>query len=286
MKKAPLWIAIAVTCAAVVGASIAATVHLTAPTQVPVARSTPLSEPQPSQPTGTLATPPPTPEPKLDDFPHQKITLRDETARDPEFAAFRQRLEKAVEKRDAQFVGLLIPSKGVPLGFGRPQTIADIKLNDPKARIWGMLEKALAAGCGTMVVESMIVADGWICPTVQREFAKQYPSTPGSQGIEYELSKVIVVGDRVNVRSKPSLNSSVIAVLSNEVVDFDRRSFENSQEEQIEAYSPIEGWTPIILPNNKKGYVYSRYAFHPLEYRVIFQKVKGQWQIVQMPGGD
>ena len=137
-----------------------------------------------------------------------------------------------------------------------------------------------------MNVTSTTTPDGWICPTVQRDFAKQYPSTPGSQGIEYELSKVIVVGDRVNVRSKPSLDSPVIAVLSNELVDFDRKSSQNSQEEQIEAYSPIEGWTPIILPNDKKGYVFNRYAFHPLESRIVLQKVKGQWQIVGVPGGD
>ncbi|MGV0026458.1 SH3 domain-containing protein [Phormidesmis priestleyi] len=285
MNKAPLWIAIAVTCAAVVGASIAATVHLTPLAQAPVAQSTPSPAPQPSELAPTPSTPP-TPEPKLDDFPHQKITLRDETARDSEFAAFRERLKKAVQKREAQFVSSLIPSKGVALGFGAPQTLETLKLNDPKASFWGILEKALSSGCGRMNVESATTPDGWICPTVQRDFEKQYPPPRESKGIDYALSKVIVVGDRVNVRSKPSLNSPVIAVLSNEVVDFDRRSFQNSQEEQIEAYSPIEGWTPIILPNDQKGYVFNRYAYHPLENRVVFQKVKGQWQIVGVPGGD
>jgi hypothetical protein len=284
MKKAPLWIAIAVIGAAVVGASIAATVRLNPPTQTPVAQSTPSPKLQP-QPTPTPSTPPP-PEPKLDDFPHQKITLRDETDRDPEFAAFRQRLKKAVQKRDVQFVSSLIPSQGVALGFGRPQTLESLKLNDPKARFWGILEKSLSSGCGTTNVKSAGAADGWICPTVQSDFERQYPPPRESKGVDYALSKVIVVGDRVNVRSKPSLDSSVIAVLSNELVDFDRRSFENSKEEQIEAYSPIDGWTPIILPNDKKGYVYNRYAFHPLEYRVVLQKVQGQWKIVGLPGGD
>jgi hypothetical protein len=286
MKNAPLWIAIAVTCAAVMGATVAATVHLKSGDQVPVAQSTPSPETQPSPPTASPSTPPPTPEPKLDDFPHERITLRDETASDLEFAAFRQRLEKAVQKREAQFVSSLIPNRGVAFGFGVAQSLEALKLNDPKAKLWGILEKSLSSGCGRMNVESTNTPDGWICSTVQRDFEKQYPPPRESKGIDYALSKVVVVGDRVNVRSKPSLTSPVIAVLSNEVVDFDRRSFQNSQEEQIEAYSPIDGWTPIILPNQKKGYVFNRYAFHPLENRVIFRKVAGQWQIVSVPGGD
>ncbi|KAM3093075.1 SH3 domain-containing protein [Phormidesmis sp. 146-35] len=283
MRNAPLWIAIAVACAAVVGASIAAIVRLNSPPQTPVAQSTP--SPKPSAPAPTPSTPP-TPEPKLEDFPRQKIVLSDETAADPEFAAFRKQLEKAVQKRDVKFVSALIPRKGVAMGFGVPQSLETLKLNDPKARLWGILEKSLSAGCSRMNVRSTTTPDGWMCSTVQRDFEKQFPPPRESKGIDFALSKVIVVGDRVNVRSRPSLNSSVIAVLSNEVVDFDRRSFENGQEEQIEAYSPVDGWTPIILPNDKKGYVFNRYAFHPLEYRIVLHKVEGQWQIVGVPGGD
>ncbi|KAM3107300.1 SH3 domain-containing protein [Phormidesmis sp. 146-33] len=283
MRNAPLWIAIAVACAAVVGASIAAIVRLNPPPQTPVAQSTP--SPKPSAPAPTPSTPP-TPEPKLEDFPRQKIVLSDETDDDPEFAAFRQRLQKAVQKRDVRFVSALIPARGVSMGFGVPQSLESLKLSDPKARLWGILEKSLSSGCGKRNVRSAETLDGWICPTVQDAFAKQFPPPRESKGIEYSLSKVIVVGDRVNVRSRPSLNSPVIAVLSNEVVDFDRPIFENGQEEQIEAYSPIEGWTPIILPNDKKGYVFNRYAFHPLEYRVVLRKAEGQWQIVAIPGGD
>ncbi|NJR50843.1 MAG: SH3 domain-containing protein [Leptolyngbyaceae cyanobacterium CSU_1_3] len=295
MKKAPLGIGIAVVCAAVVSAGLAATIarntisRKSSP-QAPVAQSTPSPQANPS-PLATssdrvTSLPEPTPQPKLDDFPHQRLTIRDDTARDREFAQFRQQVERAIQKRDAQFVSSLIPVEGVAIGFGAPQTLKDLNLADPKASFWGLLKKAMGASCGTTHLDSASQTKGWICPTVQREFYKQYPPTPGSEGVNYELTRVIVVGDRVNVRSKPSLNSSVVGVLSNEIVEFDRRSFKNSQEEEIEAYSPIEGWTAVILPNGQKGYVYNRYAYHPLENRIIFGKVKGQWQIVQVPGGD
>jgi hypothetical protein len=295
MKKAPLGIAIAVICAAVVSAGLAATIgrHTIGRNlsrQAPIAQSTPSPKAH-SSPTVTssdrvASTPEPTPEPKLDEFPHQRLTIRDDTARDREFAQFRQRVERAIQKRDAQFVSSLIPLEGVAIGFGAPQTLKDLNLTDPKASFWSLLEKAMGTSCGTTHLDSASQTKGWICPTVQREFYKQYPPTPGSQGVDYELTRVIVVGDRVNVRSEPNLNSPVVGVLSNEIVRFDRRSFQNSQEEEIEAYNPVHGWTPVILPNEKKGYVYNRYAYHPLENRVIFGKIKGRWQIVQVPGGD
>lgn len=289
MKRAPLWIAIAVTCAAAVGAGVAATTRLNSVTQVPTDQPTPTlkaSPAQPYKPSDLSSQVPDTPQPKLDDFPHQRITLQDDTASDPDFAQFRQQLGQAIKKRDAEFVASLIPAQGIALGFGRPQTLKDLNLEDPEASFWNLLDKALGSTCGTASVEAVGKMDGWVCPTVYREFYRQYPPKQNTQGIEYEISHVVVVGDRVNVRAQPSLNSSVIAVLSNELVKFDSRAFENSKEEQIEAHNPIDGWTPVTLPNRKKGYVYNRYAYHPLEYRVIFTKAQGQWQIVQVPGGD
>lgn len=287
MRKAPLLIAIAVACAAIVGAGAAALIHNKA--SAPIADSQTRS-PQNSLPiadasTDTSKPTQPAP-PKLDDFPHQRIVLKDETDRDPEFAQFRKRLEQAVKNRDAKFVAALIPAKGVAQGFGLPRSAQELKLTNRKAEFWNILEKGLATSCGRADLKSEVSGEGWVCPTVSRDFYQQYPPKGNVQGLEYELGTVIVVGDRVNVRSLPSTDSPVIGVLSNEVVKFDRQRFENSKEEQIEAFNPIDGWTPVILPNDKKGYVYNRYAYQPLEYRLVFQKVKGEWQLVHVPGGD
>ena len=97
---------------------------------------------------------------------------------------------------------------------------------------------------------------------------------------------MIVVGDRVNVRALPNLNSKVVGVLSNEVVKFDQKRFENSQEEQIKAPDPISDWTPVILPNRNQGYVYNRYASRSLDYRAIVKQITSKRQITEMPGGE
>jgi hypothetical protein len=289
MKRAPLIIAIAVSSAAILGAGIAATVRLSSPSQPSpqVAVSPSGSVSQSPEVAVSPSTPRPSPSPKLDDFPHQRISLVDRATTDPEFARFRQQLQQAIQTRDARFVSALIPAKGVPIGFGRSQPAKDLKLTDPKAMFWSILEKAMGANCGFADPNATTSAKGWICPTVSRDFYQQYPPNPNAPpGLEYELSNVIVVGDRVNVRALPNLTSEVVGVLSNEVVKFDQKRFENSQEEQIKAFDPISDWTPVVLPNRKQGYVYNRYAYRSLENRVIFNKINGKWQITEMPGGD
>ena len=285
MKRAPWMIAIAVSCAAVVGAGIAATMRFnsSSPLPPPIAASPEVSSPSPSPIASTAPTP--SPQPKLDGFPHQRILLKDQT--NPEFAKFRQQLQQAIQKRDARFISALIPQKGLTLGFGRPNTAKQLKLDDPKAPFWSILEKAMGSTCGFADPNDTTPAKGWICPTVSRDFYQQYPPKPDTPpGLEYELSNVIVVGDRVNVRALPNLNSEVVGILSNEVVKFDKKRFENSQEEQVKATNPISDWTPVILPNRKQGYVYNRYAYQALENRAIFKKINGKWQITEMPGGD
>jgi hypothetical protein len=46
------------------------------------------------------------------------------------------------------------------------------------------------------------------------------------------------------------------------------------------------GWTPILLPDGQRGFVSGRYAYAPLGYRALFQKVKGQWQMQALIAGD
>ncbi|MBC7822780.1 MAG: SH3 domain-containing protein [Candidatus Parcubacteria bacterium] len=289
MKRASWIITIAVSSAAVLGAGIAATVRLNPSSQPPspqVAVS-PSGSVSPSPQVAVSPAMEPSPSPKLDDFSHQRISLVDRTATDPEFAKFRQQLQKAIQTRDARFVSALIPAKGVPIGFGRSQTVEDLKLTDPKAMFWSILEKAMGANCGFAEPDATTSAKGWICPTVSRDFYRQYPPNPNAApGLGYELSNVIVVGDRVNVRALPNLNSEVVGVLTNEVVKFDQKRFENSQEEQIKAFDPMSDWTPVVLPNRKQGYVYNRYAYRSLENRAIFKNISGKWQITEMPGGD
>jgi hypothetical protein len=75
--------------------------------------------------------------------------------------------------------------------------------------------------------------------------------------------------------------------LSNEIVELDQATFQAQlNQSPTPNLDPIEGWTPVRLFNGQRGYVYSRYVYFPLAYRAVFGKVKGNWQLMYMPGGD
>lgn len=281
MNRASWIVAIATLSAAIAGFVLASNSHLSNSTQSPIAQSTP----SPSSSTLSVS---PSPQassaskPERNQVSRRPIVLRDQTNRDPEFAKFRRRLKQAIQKRDAQFVAALIPSSGVVQGFGTPRTVAELNLSNRNADFWKVLEKAMGSTCG-------LSDDGYVCLTVASDFARQYPAPPNSKGVSYEISQVIVVGEKVNVRSQPNLKSPVVAVLTNEVVKLDRAIADQQAEVRIQKnqnYDPIQGWTPVILPDGQRGYVYNRYAYQPLEYRLVFKQHNGQWKLVSVPGGD
>lgn len=287
--------------AAIVGGAAFATVLHTnqrqgEPSQPIVTKPSPSPSVSPS-PEPVVQKPLPTPQqpapPKYPEFEHRRITLVDEVKPGTEFYAFREKLRQAVKKRDARFVRSLIPPNGVTLGFGGPQTAEDLDLENPQARFWSNLEKSTAIGCtaeDNHYVEVGVTGDRvWVCANINEAFREQYPAPASYEGIEWELNHLVVVGENVNVRSQPSVNSSVVNILSNEVVNIDRPTLEKYLDElfsQGKEYGALDGWTPVVLPNEQKGYVSNRYAYAPLEYRAVFGQVNGQWQLIHMPGGD
>ncbi|RMH74048.1 MAG: SH3 domain-containing protein [Cyanobacteria bacterium J007] len=106
------------------------------------------------------------------------------------------------------------------------------------------------------------------------------------EGVSWQLEQAIVVGENVNVRSQPTLESEAIASVSNAVVTRDREEAENMQQASGGEIDPIDGWTPVILAGDRQGYIYNRYVYTPLDYRVLFGQVEGNWQILAMPGGE
>lgn len=222
----------------------------------------------------------------------QPIVLRDEVPPDSAFDQFRSRLRQAVRDRNINFVKELIPPNGVAIGFSVPQSTDQLELENPNSRFWGVLEKAIGQGCAAARRSDYPAADAnsqvWICPNVTEAFYRQYPNPSSEPGIEYEISRVIVVGNRVNVRAQPSTHSAIVGTLSNEIVQFDQQAWEDFPPDQREAklLQPIESWTPVILPNGQRGFVFNRYAYRPLDARLVLGQIGGTWKILYVPAGD
>ena len=247
----------------------------------------------------TLDPPESTPaDPALDDFPHQRLELIDRAQPGTDFYELRSQLRQAIRDRNTAFVKALIAPTGISIGYGRDSHIPREALDDlstaPGSVLWAALEHAIAIGCQDSAQHKNYPgADPnfpvWTCPNVEAAFTRQYPASPNpQQGYgDYITSRVIVVGERVNVRARPDRTSPVVAQLSNEMVEFDRHTWEQiPPEERVTQVDSPDSWTPVILPNQRSGYVSNRYAYFVWGTGAVFGKVKGNWQLLFMPEGE
>ena len=233
---------------------------------------------------------PEAPASKLSNFAHQRLEVVDQVKAGSEFEQFRQQFLQAIKNRDADFIESILPSDGLAYGFGLPMTAAEMDLPDPNGWFWDILEKMTARNSCELDADYPPTTPGgevWVCPNVTKAFYRQYPPPAEAEGVEYEYSTVIVLGQGVNVRAAPNLAAEVVGILSNELVKVDQSEREKQYEQNSEDIAnPIQGWTPVILPNQVRGYVFNRYAYQPLDPRALFEKIDGQWQLIRVLAGD
>jgi hypothetical protein len=226
--------------------------------------------------------------PTADDFSHWRIVLLDQSSRSPDFAEFLQTLRQAVQQRDATFIRSIVTEQ-TQFGFGRHRSIAYLNPDNPNSPFWAQLEKAIAPGCTDEAVLPQPTKEKlFSCPTVFRQFDQAMKTAPEKQkSLAYETS-VVIVGQTI-VRSQPTPDAPSVAALSNEIVQFDRTTYETSpQKRQDETFAPskLNGWTPVILPNDQRGYVSNRQAYRPLGYRAVFAKSGDRWMLQAFVSGD
>ncbi len=259
----------------------------------------PLASPIPSPvPTVVAVSPKPSPTAKAIEpvslepiAPPKRVVLVDGVKPGSEFFEFRQRLRQAVQGRDVKFVRSLLPSEGITLGFGAVTPIAELKLENPQAEFWGLLEKSIANGCGPGAPSQdpnlPPQTPTWTCSNIAQQLSTQYPAS--QEKAPEAAGQAVVVGQGVNVRAQPSAKSQIIGTLSDELVEVDHKALTQQSialAQQGKNYDPINGWTPVILSDQKLGFVANRYVYTPLEYHVVFAKVDGSWRLLYVPGGD
>ncbi len=219
---------------------------------------------------------------------HWRIVLADQSSRSPDFANFLQTVRQAVQKRDATFIRSIVTEQ-TQFGFGAHRSIAYLNPDNPNSPFWAQLEKAIAPGCTDEAALPQPSQEPlFSCPTLFRQFDQAVKTAPEVQKpLAYETS-VVIVGQTI-VRSQPSPEAPKVAVLSDEIVQFDRSTLETSpQKLQDETLAPsnLNGWTPVILPNNQRGYVSNRDAYRPLGYRAVFAKKGDRWILQAFVSGD
>ncbi|WP_143171144.1 SH3 domain-containing protein [[Phormidium ambiguum] IAM M-71] len=192
-----------------------------------------------------------------------------------DFSQFRQSFLNAVKRRDEAFIrGLITP---------RTQSfnLENYALEDENSPFWTQVEKAVNTGCTlevtTKVTQQETENEIWVCP---KTFGKQiYDSDWQTQ--------VAILGDRVNIRAEPKTTSTIIGIVSKELLQFDLESYQNLSETERELVNQFDGWTPVILKNGKRGWIQNNFAYYqPRDYRISFIRFDGQWRLRYLLTGN
>src|SRR4029078_13279519 len=125
----------------------------------------------------------------------------------------------------------------IKLSFGLPMTIEQLDIDKPQAVVWQHLERIINTGCASYEAPADSPSSGaWTCPHV------------AEASLGDPFTDVYIVGTGINVRSQPEASSPVVAVLSNEVVQYDTKGAEQLSQQQMQRMETSGGWKPVTTP--------------------------------------
>jgi hypothetical protein len=195
-----------------------------------------------------------------------KLHPYDDASRDPSFFIFRARLLEALQQRDASFVvGILSPT--IKNSFGGNDGISEFrrywKPERPDSKFWKTMIRVLSLG-GSFSGDATFMA-----PYTYSKFPDDFDA----------FEHGVVVGENVKVRKEPKLDGLVIGTLSYDIV-------------KVTDWKPVNeagkkrAWVTVSLTDNAKGYIAEDYIRSPIDYRAIFEKKNGKWQLAAFVSGD
>ena len=185
----------------------------------------------------------------------------DEAAKRPQFFSFRAQLQQAIARRDARAL-LAAVDPNIKNSFGGNDGIDEFKtmwrIGQADSEIWAELGTVLSMG-GSFFDEHTFVA-----PYV---FSK-WPEAMDS------FEHIAVVGANVRVRSDPRMDAPPIDAVSFVILPV-------ANDPRV----TDDAWRAVKL-ESKVGFVSSRFARSPIDYRAIFSEQSGAWRMVTFVAGD
>ena len=197
----------------------------------------------------------------------------DEAAKDPSFLAYRNAMLKIVKAQNTEaFLKLVDPdihlSFGGDVGHEAMRRSLNISANDLseeyksqaaelRDEYWGEIGKVLKLG-GRFDEGAFVAPYTW--QSKIPEGADAYHT-------------YFITGSNVLMRTTPNAGAPIITSLSYNIV------YNNNWQEDAD-------FQAIRLPGGKKGYLSSQYLRSSLDYRALFIKTKGKWQMVMFIAGD
>jgi hypothetical protein len=100
-----------------------------------------------------------------------------------------------------------------------------------------------------------------------------------------DVNTVVITGDNVAVRAAPTATAAVIGRLSFSIVESSGNGVPSEANPMIiddEKYA----WEPIVMPDGKTGWISEKYARARTGFRLLFQRVNGEWKLWAIAEGD
>jgi hypothetical protein len=194
-------------------------------------------------------------------FAQRTLPPVDQATQQPDFLSFRTQLLAALARRDRDAV-LAVVHADIKNSFGgndgRKEFTEIWQLDSTDSALWSTLTTVLSLG-GSFSSE-----DSFAAPYVFSEWPSDIDA----------FENIAVVARSVRVRTGPSTASAVVGRVSHAIV----------------ALGPVKGsnssWLPVRLPDGKTGFMSKRFLRSSVDYRALFQKRDGRWQMTMLLAGD
>lgn len=198
-----------------------------------------------------------------------KLYPVDQGSTDSSFKAFREQLRSAIKRHDSKFI-LHSLAPDVLVSYGGCEGVKCFtqfwKLNQPNSQLWSTLSNILSLGGSFETYRS----EKYFCaPYI---FSK-FPNSVNGKELEGVHEYAAIIGQNVNVRSRPNLNAPIVTILSYDIVKLEQSLNSSSG-----------NWFKILAPT--PGYVSSQFIRNPFGYRACFKKVNGKWLMNALIAGD
>ena len=206
------------------------------------------------------AEPLPAADPTAKPGPLTAYPPRDECAKLPGFAEFRDKLFAAAKAKDVEALVALADPK-INLDFGGGSGVEEFKkrLSDPKVRLWDEIGALSGLGCA---------ADGGIAtlPWIFSRLPETYDDASRA---------MLGAGPDLALRDKPAADANVLRTLAWPVVELVGAGFDRAAR-----------FTQVRLADGAQGYLETARLRSLLDYRLIADREGGEWRITALIAGD
>lgn len=205
-------------------------------------------------------------------FPAQEryVKFVDEAKKDASFLAFRTKLVEAAKKRDAKYI-LSIIDRDIKNSFGGNDGIEEFKktwkISSPTSDFWNEFLPVITGGGKFTEGEENV-----------KLFFAPYSFNSFPDDLD-AFSYSVIFGNKVNMRSKADMNSSVVASLSYNVVEIVNSVKANKNAKKV-------SWYEVKTLGGKRGFVKAEFVRSPIDYRAGFEKQNGKWMMTAFIAGD